>query len=267
MDSRILVVDDEREIVELVSALLEGEGYTVIPCYDGDEAMRKIRQTSFDLAVLDIMLPGHDGYELCRALRKESACPIIMLTARDAEVDKVMGLSLGADDYISKPFLPLEFVARVKAQLRRYRNYGGEKRDESKEDVWSVRGLMVDGRRRVCTVNGREVSLTKTEFSILLELCRARGSVVSSDDLYYRVFGEEYYARGSGSIAVHIRHLREKMGRQRRWQGIRQDRMGMRVPSRLTIRQWARLLMCAEPFHGGLSGQSFLPPSSQGRLC
>ena len=212
VDSRILVVDDEREIVELVSALLEGEGYTVIPCYDGDEAMRKIRQTSFDLAVLDRMLPGHDGYELCRALRKESACPIIMLTARDAEVDKVMGLSLGADDYISKPFLPLEFVARVKAQLRRYRNYGGEKRDESKEDVWSVRGLMVDGRRRVCTVNGREVSLTKTEFSILLELCRARGSVVSSDDLYYRVFGEEYYARGSGSIAVHIRHLREKMG-------------------------------------------------------
>lgn len=91
VDSRILVVDDEREIVELVSALLEGEGYTVIPCYDGDEAMRKIRQTSFDLAVLDIMLPGHDGYELCRALRKESACPIIMLTARDAEVDKVMG--------------------------------------------------------------------------------------------------------------------------------------------------------------------------------
>lgn len=212
MDSHILVVDDEREIVELVGALLEGEGYTVMPCYDGDEALRQIEQAAFDLAVLDVMLPGHDGFELCRAIRKKSACPIIMLTARDTEVDKVMGLSLGADDYISKPFLPLEFVARVKAQLRRYRNYGGEQRDEAEGEVWRLRGLVVDGRRRVCTVNGREVALTKTEFSILLELCRARGSVVSSDDLYYRVFGEEYYAKGSGSVAVHIRHLREKMG-------------------------------------------------------
>lgn len=212
MDSRILVVDDEREIVELVSALLEGEGCAVIPCYDGDEALRQIEQASFDLAVLDVMLPGHDGFELCRAIRKRSVCPIIMLTARDTEVDKVMGLSLGADDYVSKPFLPLEFVAWVKAQLRRYRNYGGERRDEAEEDVWRIRGLVVDGRRRVCTVNGREVALTKTEFSILLELCRAQGSVVSSDDLYYRVFGEEYYAKGGGSVAVHIRHLREKMG-------------------------------------------------------
>lgn len=106
MDSRILVVDDEREIVELVSALLEGEGCAVIPCYDGDEALRQIEQASFDLAVLDVMLPGHDGFELCRAIRKRSVCPIIMLTARDTEVDKVMGLSLGADDYVSKPFLP-----------------------------------------------------------------------------------------------------------------------------------------------------------------
>lgn len=212
MDSHILVVDDEREIVELVGALLEGEGYTVMPCYDGDEALRQIEQATFDLAVLDVMLPGHDGFELCRAIRKKSACPIIMLTARDTEVDKVMGLSLGADDYISKPFLPLEFVARVKAQLRRYRNYGGEQHGEAEGEVWRLRGLVVDGRRRVCTVNGREVALTKTEFSILLELCRARGSVVSSDDLYYRVFGEEYYVKGSGSVAVHIRHLREKMG-------------------------------------------------------
>lgn len=171
MDSRILVVDDEREIVELVSALLEGEGCAVIPCYDGDEALRQIEQASFDLAVLDVMLPGHDGFGLCRAIRKRSACPIIMLTARDTEVDKVMGLSLGADDYVSKPFLPLEFVARVKAQLRRYRNYGGERRDEAEEDVWRIRSLVVDGRRRVCTVNGREVALTKAEFSILLELC------------------------------------------------------------------------------------------------
>ena len=187
------------------------------------------------------MLPGHDGFELCRAIRKRSACPIIMLTARDTEVDKVMGLSLGADDYVSKPFLPLEFVARVKAQLRRYRNYGGERRDEAEEDVWRIRGLVVDGRRRVCTVNGREVALTKTEFSILLELCRAQGSVVSSDDLYYRVFGEEYYAKGGGARRRAHQAPEGEDGGQWGWQGIHQDRMGVWVSARLIPRIQAPL--------------------------
>ncbi len=213
MGSTVLVVDDEREIAELVRALLEGEGYAVETCFDGDDALRRIEEGGFDLAVLDIMLPGTDGLALCRALRARSSCPIIMLTARDAEVDKVAGLAMGADDYIAKPFLPLEFVARVKAQLRRYERYEG-KRDAAAApgEIWRVRDLIVDADRRTCRVGDRPVSLTKTEFSVLLELCRARGAVVSSDDLYFKVFGEAYFSTGSNSIAVHIRHLREKLG-------------------------------------------------------
>ena len=212
MQGKILVVDDERAIVELVVALLEGEGLTAVPCHDGEAALGLIDGEDFDLATLDIMLPGVDGLELCRAIRRRSSCPIVMLTAKDTEVDKVTGLALGADDYITKPFLPLEFTARIKAQLRRYKSYGEAPDASDGDDMFRSRGLVLDAARRVCTVNGKDVPLMPTEFAVLLELCRAHGAVVSSDDLHFKVFGEAYYDKGGGSIAVHVRHIREKMG-------------------------------------------------------
>ena len=212
MESRILVVDDEREIVDMVEVLLEGEGFAVVPCHDGETALELIDRETFDLAILDIMMPGADGLALCRAIRKNAAYPVIMLTAKDSEIDKVTGLAMGADDYITKPFLPMELVARGMAQLRRFKSYGGAAPAEAEAGIYRIRGLVLDGPRHRCTVNGQPVDLTPTEFSLLLELCRAEGSVVSADDLYYKIFGEAYYDKSSGSIAVHVRHLREKMG-------------------------------------------------------
>lgn len=210
MEESILIVDDEREIADLVALYLENEGFRVTKYYDGREALGYIREEKPDLAILDIMLPGISGLELCRKIRENYTYPVIMLTAKGEETDKITGLTLGADDYITKPFLPLELVARVKAQLRRYKRYNVA--EEKEEDVLSVSGLVVNERTHECRLNEKELNLTPTEFSILSILCRRKGQVVSAEELFHLIWEEEYYTKNNNTITVHIRHLREKMG-------------------------------------------------------
>ena len=211
MDSTtILIVDDEREITDLVALYLENEGFTVRKCYTGLEALACIEEERLDLAILDVMLPDKSGFELCRHIRTRYTYPVIMLTARVAQTDRITGLTLGADDYVMKPFLPLELVARVKAQLRRYRQYNTGLAPD--EDTLECRGLSLNTKTYECSLNGRTLNLTPTEFSILKILCQNRGAVVSAEDLFHGVWGEEYYTKNNNTITVHIRHLREKMG-------------------------------------------------------
>lgn len=216
MDARVLVVDDELEICELVAVYLEAEGLAVERLHDGASALARVADDAappLDLAILDVMLPGASGLEVCRAIRARHSYPIIMLTARGEQTDKICGLNLGADDYVTKPFLPLELVARVKAQLRRYTTYSaaGEGARRAGE-VLTCRGLVLDVPAHAATLNERPLPLTPTEFSLLRVLLEADGAVVSARELYQRIFGDAYYENGSGSITVHVRHLREKMG-------------------------------------------------------
>lgn len=210
MSYNILVVDDEKEIADLVSVYLENENFTVFRCYDASEALRYVETETLDLAVLDIMLPNINGLQICRKIREKHSFPIIMLTAKGEETDKITGLTLGADDYITKPFLPLELVARVKAQLRRYRRYNTDVRQEQNILVHS--GLVLNIKTHECILNEKELSLTPTEFSILKILCQQKGNVVSSEQLFHEIWGEEYFIKNNNTITVHIRHLREKMG-------------------------------------------------------
>ncbi len=212
MREKILVVDDEKEIADLVTLYLENEGFQVYKCYSGPDAIKCISQERLDLAILDIMLPGISGLEIYRKIRESHTFPVIMLTAKGEEMDKITGLTLGADDYMTKPFLPLELVARVKAQLRRYKRYntGGERPGE--EDVVTVSGLTLNSRTHECFLNERLLSLTPTEFSILKILCSRRGEVVSAEELFHLIWEDEYYTKNNNTITVHIRHLREKMG-------------------------------------------------------
>lgn len=210
MEEKILVVDDEREIADLVALYLENEGYQVIKCYNGQDAMKVIGQEKLDLAILDVMLPGMDGMEICRKIREKHNYPVIMLTAKGEETDKITGLTLGADDYMTKPFLPLEMVARVKAQLRRYKRYNTA--EEREEDVITVSGLVLNSKTHECFLNESPLNLTPTEFSILRILCAKRGQVVSAEDLFHLIWADEYYTKNNNTITVHIRHLREKMG-------------------------------------------------------
>lgn len=216
MGTRVLVVDDEPEICELVRVYLEAEGFEVETLGDGAAAAARVTDDDapqVDLAVLDVMLPGASGLEVCRAIRARHSYPVIMLTARGEQADKICGLTLGADDYVTKPFLPLELVARVKAQLRRYTTYNAASGARGEKDgVIACRGLLLDVPAHEATLNERPLALTPTEFSLLRILLEADGAVVSARELYQRIFGDEYYERGSGSITVHVRHLREKMG-------------------------------------------------------
>lgn len=210
MAERILIVDDEREIADLVALYLENEGFTVSKCYNGLQAQKLVDTEAFDLAILDVMLPDVNGFELCRYIRSAHNYPIIMLTAKVEATDKISGLTLGADDYITKPFLPLELIARVKAQLRRYKRYNTSARAE--EEVLTTGGLVLNLLSHECTLNERPLLLTPTEFSILRILCQNKGKVVSAEELFRGVWGEEYYSKNNNTITVHIRHIREKMG-------------------------------------------------------
>ena len=210
MEEKILVVDDEREIADLVALYLENEGYQVLKCYSGTDAMDVIHQEKLDLAILDVMLPGMDGMEICRKIREKHNYPVIMLTAKGEETDKITGLTLGADDYMTKPFLPLEMVARVKAQLRRYKRYNTA--EEREEDVVSVSGLTLNSKTHECFLNEHLLNLTPTEFAILRILCTKKGQVVSAEELFHLIWADEYYTKNNNTITVHIRHLREKMG-------------------------------------------------------
>lgn len=211
MKTRILVVDDEKAITDLVGIYLKNEGYEVTLCYTGADAAHAIMSTEFDLAVLDIMLPDIDGFELLRAIRRDHTYPVIMLTARDSQSDKIDGLTLGADDYVVKPFRPLELVARVKAQLRRYTSYGS--RDQVEESqILSVNGLTINRDSRQVTVDEKPVRTTPLEYAILLYLVEHRGKVVPVEELFQAVWNEEFMASSNNTVMVHIRHLREKIG-------------------------------------------------------
>ena len=207
---RILLVDDEQSIQTLLSYPLQKDGYDVVCASDGREALARFGESTFDLVVLDVMMPRLDGLEVCRRLRAKSTVPIIMLTARAEEVDKVVGLELGADDYITKPFSMREFRSRVRAALRR----GAMSRTQEIEDdaPLTVHDLEIDFAKRAVTVRGEPVELTYVEFEILAALARNPGRVFTRDMLLTRVWGDSAF-RDPRTIDVHIRHLREKLER------------------------------------------------------
>lgn len=207
--TNILVVDDEQSIAMLVEVYLKNEGFQVYKCFDGTTALTCIQEHQLDLAILDIMLPDMDGLSICRKIREKHTFPVIMLTAKDGEVDQINGLTLGADDYITKPFRPLELVARVKAQLRRANSYNISAKGPDK--ILTIRGLTVNTDSHECLLNERPLALTPTEFEILRILCEQSGKVVSSEELFQMVWKEKYYENAANTVMVHIRHLRAKM--------------------------------------------------------
>lgn len=220
MSDKILIVDDEQEIADLVEVYLQNEGFQVRKFYNAADALSCVEKEDLSLAILDVMLPDMDGFALCRKIRENHLFPIIMLTARVEDIDKITGLTLGADDYITKPFNPLELTARVKTQLRRYTRYNTAiQTDEgappaSSQDI-SIRGLCISERGHKCFLNERELILTPIEFNILLYLCKRRGSVVSSEELFTAVWGEACFD-SNNTVMTHIARLREKMNESAR---------------------------------------------------
>jgi len=212
MQEKILVVDDEHEISDLVELYLQNENYSVFKFYTAKEALACIETTELDIAILDIMLPDMSGFALCQKIREKHAYPIIMLTAKDQEIDKITGLTLGADDYMTKPFRPLELVARVKAQLRRYKKYNSVQSNTSEESIIVHSRLVLNSSTHECLLNEKPLDLTPTEFYILRILLERKGKVVSAEELFREIWKDEYYTKSNNTITVHIRHLREKMG-------------------------------------------------------
>lgn len=210
MPDKIMVVDDEREISDLVELYLQNEDYEVFKFYSAVEALACIESTELDLAILDIMLPEVSGFDLCKKIRARHTYPVIMLTAKDEETDKITGLTLGADDYMTKPFRPLELVARVKAQLRRYKRYNPAQGRPA--EILLHSGLELNTGTHDCFLNGKPLALTPTEFSILRILLERSGKVVGSEELFHEIWKDEYYSKSNNTITVHIRHLREKLG-------------------------------------------------------
>ena len=211
MCEKILVIDDEKDIANLLEVYLQNENYIVYKYYCDKDAIPCIEKGDIDLAILDIMLPDINGFSLCQRIREKYTYPIIMLTAKIEETDKITGLTLGADDYVTKPFRPLEVVARVKAQLRRYKKYSSVTSEEGIKPELSYNKLRLNVQTHECLLDGENVSLTPTEFSILNVLLENAGTVVSIEYLFHAVWKEEYYSKNSSTITVHIRHLREKL--------------------------------------------------------
>ncbi len=206
----ILVCDDDKEIVEAISIYLITEGYNVIKAYDGFEALEAMKQGDIHLLVMDIMMPRMDGLRATLKLRETSNIPVILLSAKSEDTDKIIGLNVGADDYITKPFNPLELVARVKSQLRRYTQFGNIEKTDETEGIITNGGLVIDDNAKSVTVEGEEVKLTPIEYQILKFLTQNRGKVYSTSSLYESVWNED--AIGSENIiAVHVRHIREKI--------------------------------------------------------
>lgn len=210
MSGNILVVDDEREIADLIELYLKNEGYIVHKFYNGTDALKCINTIELDMAILDIMLPDIDGFKICQRIRKNYFFPIIMLTAKVEDMDKIMGLTMGADDYITKPFNPLELVARVKTQLRRYKRYNSVEKKEISKDEYEIRGLYINKDTHTVNLYGKEISLTPIEFSILWYLCEHIGKVVSSEELFEAVWKEKYLDNNN-TVMTHIARLREKL--------------------------------------------------------
>ncbi len=203
----VLVVDDDREIVESISIYLRAEGCDVLKAYNGLEALDTAMRQSVHLIILDIMMPEMDGIETLMSLRKKKNIPVILISAKGEDADKILGLTAGADDYVTKPFNPAELVARAKSQLRRYTQLGSAVEAENKI---VIDGLCVDTEAKSVTVDGCEIKLTPMEYRILELLCKNRGKVFSADEIYRLVWNEEN-AVSDNAIAVHIRHIREKI--------------------------------------------------------
>ena len=209
MQETILIIEDEKAIADLVELYLRNENYRVLKCYTGSDALQQLNQP-ISLAILGVMLPDIDGFALCQKIRQDHFFPIIMLTARVEELDKITGLTLGADDYITKPFQPLELVARVKTQLRRYTQYNQMQREPEKQEI-ALGGLYICRDNHKCMLNGAALALTPLEFEVLWYLSSHQGQVVSSETLFEAVWGEKYLENSNNTVMAHIARLREKM--------------------------------------------------------
>ena len=207
--SKILVCDDDKEIVEAIDIYLTQEGYTVRKAYDGEEALKILKEEEIDLLIIDVMMPRLDGIRATLKIREENNIPIIILSAKSEDADKILGLNVGADDYVTKPFNPLELVARVKSQMRRYTQLGSTRMDESKA-VYSTGGLSINDDLKEVTVDGEPVKLTPIEYNILLFLVKNQGKVFSIDQIYEKIWNEDAIGVDN-TVAVHIRHIREKI--------------------------------------------------------
>jgi DNA-binding response OmpR family regulator len=203
----ILVCDDDREIVDAIEIYLEQEGFHVYKAYDGEEGLSVLRKNQIHLAIVDIMMPKIDGIHLVKELRNFSTIPVIFLSAKSEDSDKILGLNIGADDYVTKPFNPLELVARVKSNVRRYTTLG---KIVEKDNVYTSGGLVVDDNAKTVTVYGESIRLTPIEYKILAFLAKNKGKVYSIDQIYENIWGD-ISVRTDNTIAVHIRHIREKI--------------------------------------------------------
>ena len=206
--AEILVCDDDKEIVEAIEIYLTQEGHHILKAYDGEQAIRVLQNHPVDLLIIDVMMPKLDGIRATLKIREENALPIIILSAKSEDADKILGLNVGSDDYVTKPFNPLELVARVKSQLRRYTQLGAM--TEKKENIYETGGLMIDDDRKEVTVDGESVKLTPIEYRILLFLVQNQGRVFSINQIYENIWNEEAIA-ADNTVAVHIRHIREKI--------------------------------------------------------
>ena len=205
----VLVCDDDREIVEAIEIYLSQEGYKVLKAYDGEEALKVLDREKVDLLIIDVMMPKLDGIRATLKIREKKNMPIIILSAKSEDADKILGLNVGADDYMTKPFNPLELTARVKSQLRRYTQLGSTI-DKSNQAVYAVGGLSIDDEQKEVTVDGEPVRLTPIEYNILLILIKNQGKVFSIDQIYESIWNEDAIGVDN-TVAVHIRHIREKI--------------------------------------------------------
>ncbi|MBK4744499.1 MULTISPECIES: response regulator transcription factor [Bacillus] len=212
----ILIVDDDLEIAELIEIHLKKEGYQVIKATDGEEAIGIIQSHSIDLVVLDIMMPKMDGYEVTRQIRSKHHMPIIFLSAKTSDFDKVTGLVLGADDYMTKPFTPIELVARVNAQLRRFLTLNQLKVQEEKTSVLEASGVVIDVEKRTVDVYGERIELTPKEFDILYLLASHPKKVYSLENIFHQVWANDDYDDSYSTVTVHVRTLRKKLGEDKR---------------------------------------------------
>lgn len=205
----VLVCDDDREIVEAIEIYLSQEGYKVLKAYDGEEALKVLDREKVDLLIIDVMMPKPDGIRATLKIREKKNMPIIILSAKSEDADKILGLNVGADDYMTKPFNPLELTARVKSQLRRYTQLGSTI-DKSNQAVYAVGGLSIDDEQKEVAVDGEPVRLTPIEYNILLLLVKNQGKVFSIDQIYESIWNEDAIGVDN-TVAVHIRHIREKI--------------------------------------------------------
>lgn len=205
----ILVVDDDKEIVNAIEIYLSKEGYNILKAYDGRQALKAVKENEIHLVILDIMMPNMDGITTANLIRKDMSVPIIMLSAKSEDYDKISGLNNGADDYVTKPFNPLELIARVNSQIRRYTSLGSIVKKEG-DNIYQSGDLQINDNTKVVTVEGKEVKLTPTEYNILKFLTKNKGIVYSIEQIYENVWEEESYG-AENIIAVHIRHIREKI--------------------------------------------------------